>query len=483
MKVMFSFKIFVAIALLVGAQVQSASEKAIRKEASEKEVNDDALIVFFEDFMAYLKDNDNDSKKGNKVSEEQPGDQPEKTKTVEGNNDKPEKTKASEDPEKEKGKAKSAGSVDVETILGKNMVGYQGWFTCSEEGIAQKHWFEDGHVQMEMLPDVSEYDENDLCTLPEHFDKNGKPIKVFSSESPGVVNTHFKWMQEYDIDGAFVQEFLTSLSETKGMERRLKVTTNVKNAAEEYGRAWAVMFDLSKAEQSPLEAIKKALDGGFSDLIKNSPMYLKQNGKPLVAIWGIGDDESHLGDPEEALEIVELLNQQGFSAYAGFAGSKWKTELESGDSEWEKLVESFDVVSPWTVGSESSPDEFEKKVKEEIELLQGKDVIYTPVVYPGFSWTNLQRGEGKKFNDKPRNGGDFMLGQAKAAIAGGARTIYTAMFDEVNEATSIFKTLATEEEHPTKGKFLALDADGKSYPSDHYLTVSGQISELVRQGN
>ena len=225
--------------------------------------------------------------------------------------------------------------------------------------IAEKHWFENGHVVVDMLPDVSEYDEDDLCTLPGHFDKNGKPIKVFSSESPGIVNTHFKWMQEYDIDGAFVQEFLTDMSDPKWMQNRLKVTTNVKNAAEKYGRSWAIMFDLSRAEKI-LEGIKEALDGGFSDLIKNSPMYQKQNGKPLVAIWGIGGEEKHLGNPKEALGIVEFLNKEGFSVYAGFAGSYWKTELKSGDSDWTKLVESFDVISPWTVGSDLSPDKFEE---------------------------------------------------------------------------------------------------------------------------
>jgi hypothetical protein len=376
----------------------------------------------------------------------------------------------------------AAGSVDVETILGKNMVGYQGWFTCSEEGIAQKHWYEQGHVVAEMLPDVSDYpDQDTLCTLPGHFDKNGKPIKVFSSQTPGVVNTHFKWMQEYDIDGAFLQQFLVALNDPVAMARRLNVTTNVKNAAEEYGRAWALMFDVSGFEQSPLEAIKEALYGGFIDLIKNSTMYQKQNGKPLVAIWGIGDNPNHLGNPVQALEIVEFLNQQGFSVYAGVAGNKWKIEYARGDPYWKALVESFDVISPWTVGLTLSLNEFKEKVKEEIELLKGKNVIYTPVVYPGFSWTNLKHGQGKKFNDKPRNSGHFMAGLAYAAITGGARTIYTAMFDEVNEATCIFKTLATEDLHPTKGRFLALDADGTRLPSDHYLSVAGKISGFVRQ--
>ena len=55
-----------------------------------------------------------------------------------------------------------------------------------------------------------------------------------------------------------------------------------------------------------------------------------------------------------------------------------------------------------------------------------------------------------------------------------------AMFDEVNEATAVFKIAARRQDAPEQGFWLTLDADGESLPSDWYLRLSGEITRMFQ---
>ena len=52
-----------------------------------------------------------------------------------------------------------------------------------------------------------------------------------------------------------------------------------------------------------------------------------------------------------------------------------------------------------------------------------------------------------------------------------------AMFDEVNESTSMFKVASRRRDAPDQGYWLTLDADGFTLPSDWYLRLAGEITE------
>jgi len=95
-----------------------------------------------------------------------------------------------------------------------------------------------------------------------------------------------------------------------------------------------------------------------------------------------------------------------------------------------------------------------------------------PVVFPGFSWHNLN---GAELGSIPRLKGRFLWSQIVANKKAGADMLYIAMFDEVDEATAIFKCTNTP---PTSGgtKFLTLDG----LPSDFYLRLAGQAGKLLR---
>ena len=74
---------------------------------------------------------------------------------------------------------------------------------------------------------------------------------------------HFKWMQEYGIDGVFLQQFVTELKSEKllkiiilksknflrpgttNREFRDKVQQNVLKGAEKFGREFSIMYDIS----------------------------------------------------------------------------------------------------------------------------------------------------------------------------------------------------------------------------------------------
>ncbi len=58
--------------------------------------------------------------------------------------------------------------------------------------------------------------------------------------------------------------------------------------------------------------------------------------------------------------------------------------------------------------------------------------------------------------------------------------IFGAMFDEVDEGTAMFKTVANSANLPVEARYVALDADGCTLPSDWYLTLAGNVGRLLR---
>jgi hypothetical protein len=102
-----------------------------------------------------------------------------------------------------------------------------------------------------------------------------------------------------------------------------------------------------------------------------------------------------------------------------------------------------------------------------------RKIEYLPVAFPGFSWTNL-KGEGT-FDQIPRRKGAFLWTQALAAKKAGARALYVAMFDEVDEGTAIFKCT---NQPPVGSKSKFLNCEG--LPSDFYLRLCGEAGKLLR---
>jgi hypothetical protein len=143
----------------------------------------------------------------------------------------------------------------------------------------------------------------------------------------------------------------------------------------------------------------------------------------------------------------------------------------------QEIIAMADIVSPWTVGRYRTPD---AAVRHADEVWRGdmawcaeRDSDFLPVVFPGFSWHNL-KGD-FSLDQIPRLEGKFLWAQFVAAKQVGAKMIYVAMFDEVDEGTAIFKCT---NDPPTGNGVPFLDYEG--LPSDHYLRLTGAGARLLR---
>jgi hypothetical protein len=100
-------------------------------------------------------------------------------------------------------------------------------------------------------------------------------------------------------------------------------------------------------------------------------------------------------------------------------------------------------------------------------------MLWLPVVYPGFSWDNLQKKPPGSTNI-PRRGGRFLWEQFHMLSKLGADSVCVAMFDEVDEATAIFKVSNSP---PTQAHFLTYEG----LPSDWYLRLVGEATRRLRE--
>ncbi len=382
----------------------------------------------------------------------------------------------------------SVRGTDPTTLTGKVMTGYQGWFNCPGDGadLGWGHWgasrgrrFEPGSVTVDLWPDVSEYDDDELYTTAfTHAD--GTPAKVFSSHNKKTVLRHFKWMRDYGIDGAFVQRFSHSLHRRTSKYHKDKVLSSAREGANRYGRTYAVMYDITSMPDEHLIRVYddwKILCDKMH--ITEDPAYQHHNGKPLVTIWGVGfnDRIKKRAGLQVCKELIQKFKANGYSVMLGTA-TGWRTQDLDGlaDPELHSVLLLADVLSPWPVGRFKDLPGLQQHAKKywQKDVLWAKEhnIDYMPVVYPGFSWHNM-KGDG--LGKIPRLKGKFFWSQIVANKKAGANMLYIAMFDEVDEATAIFKC-TNNPPVSEESKFLTFEG----LPSDFYLQLAGEAGKLLR---
>ena len=205
-----------------------------------------------------------------------------------------------------------------------------------------------GNISFELYPDVREYP----ITFQTGFANlgNGSPAKLFSSYSTETVNLHFKWMKDYNIDGAALQRFGTELSVPTLKSVRDSVAVKVKNAAEANGRVFYVMYDVSGMGTN----FGSAIQNDWTNTIVNSlqltasPNYAKENGKPVVCLWGIG----FAGRPDTAQEWITLINWFKTNGYYVIGGvpANWRTGTGDAQPGFLDAFKTLNMISPWAVG-------------------------------------------------------------------------------------------------------------------------------------
>jgi hypothetical protein len=149
------------------------------------------------------------------------------------------------------------------------------------------------------------------------------------------------------------------------------------------------------------------------------------------------------------------------------------------------LIKQADIALPWTV-QRFSPllhndmDRYRDLVIDDIRWCRENGIDYVPCACPGFSWHNLSKREFpddvKTVGSIPRQGGRFYWQQLSTAILAGGEMLYVAMFDEIDEATAIFKC---SDNPPVSKTAQFIDMDGK--PSDHYLWLTGEAGKILKK--
>jgi hypothetical protein len=385
----------------------------------------------------------------------------------------------------------SVASVDCSTLRGKVLAGYQGWFAAEGDGsgLGWQHYagrggFRPGRCSIDLWPDVSELDPDErFATAFRHAD--GSTAHVFSAHHPKTVRRHFRWMQEYGIDGVFVQRFVVETQNPTHLRHCNTVLANCRAGANEHGRCYAVMYDLSGLRAG---GISRAIDDwkllvdrmrlGRDD---HDRAYLRHAGRPVVAVWGIGFNDGRDYTLAECDRLIEFLKHDpdygGNTVLLGIP-TGWRTQDRDAiaDPALHATLLKADILSPWTIGRYDSPRGVEQHARErwkpDLAWCQEHGKEYLPVVFPGFSWHNLRPQA--KLDQIPRRKGEFLWRQYTEATEAGATMIYQAMFDEMDEGTAIFK--CTNDPPTGANPFLTYEG----LPSDHYLWLTGMGGKLLR---
>lgn len=378
------------------------------------------------------------------------------------------------------------GTITYNSYKGLVMAGYQGWHDTPDDG-ANRGWyhyrgkngFKPGSTNVDFWPDVSEYPK--VYRTEFTFD-DGMPAYVQSAHDYSTVETHFRWMKEYGLDGVFMQRFVAEIKNPSGKSHFNHVLASAMAAANKYSRAICVMYDLSGMqpgdEDTLLTDVQKIAKEYSLFRHADNPSYLYHNGKPLIVVWGIGFNDHRKYGLTEGFKIVESLKSLGFSVMLGVP-TYWR-ELKQDtepDPRLHELIRKCDIVMPWFVGryDEKSYPKFRSLIKHDIQWAAQNHVDYAPLCFPGFSWVNMNYPRVTK--QIPRNHGKFFKKQLDYCLSVGAEMIYIAMFDEIDEGTAIFKCAKRVPTATPGSTFVPIDSD---INSDHYLVLAGNAAKTLK---
>lgn len=377
------------------------------------------------------------------------------------------------------------------TLNGRHVVGYQGWFACPSDagGRGWRHWFRGGQPSVEALtvdmwPDTSGFDQDELCPTP-FVKPDGGQAFLFSSQQEKTVDRHFSWMREHGIDGVALQRFVATVSTPAGRAQLGRVLENVRNGAASYGRAVFIMYDISGADPERwAEELLTDWQGLVASGLLQDETYWRHRDKPVLAIWGMGFTDRP-GTAEQAAQLLARLRAHaGGVTLLGGVPAGWRTLDRDSKREpgWGEVYQAFDILSPWAVGRYADARSWAahlRSVGADLKRSKESGQDYMPVVFPGYSFGNAKR-DASWFDRIPRRCGAFYWMQIRDLARNGfASMLYTAMFDEVDEATALIPVTRSAET-PATSRMVTLDSNGCAPPPDWYLYIAGLASRIVR---
>lgn len=387
------------------------------------------------------------------------------------------------------GKEAREEAVDATTLRGRVMCGYQGWFRCPGDAADTGwiHWSRDARrltprtLTFEMWPDMSAFSASERFEAPGFTHPNGKKAYLFSSDNAATVRRHFDWMRTYGIDGVWLQHFVVDLPGGPSQDRypsRRRVLQHVRKASSQTGRVWALTYDIAGM---PADRIFDVLTTDWKKLvderIPEDPRYLHEGGLPAVQVWGFyARSDANAMTPRLANRLIDFFKARG--KYRAFlvGGGDWDWR-KNANKDWQAIYRRFDAYAPWNVGNYRKDESGTVHAATaswdgDLRACQRQGTLWLPVVYPGFSWDNLQRKPAGS-TSIPRRGGRFLWEQLHELARRKVDTVFVAMFDEVDEGTAIFKVTS---EPPTQAHFVGYEG----LPSDWYLRLVGEGARMLR---
>jgi hypothetical protein len=369
----------------------------------------------------------------------------------------------------------AAAASPVGDVVGKISVGYQGWFACPGDGApigGWWHWSRDrfqppspGNTTIVSWPDMRDLAHGYTTAYPNLG--NGQPAQLFSSYDQQTVDTHFGWMRTYGIDTAALQRFNPLGDEGP---TRDAMAAKVRGAAEATGRKFYIMYDVTGWTNMQSE-LKTDWTTKMSAHAQSSA-YAKQNGKPVVCIWGFGfSDDGRPFAPAPCLDVVNWFKGQGCYVIGGVP-TYWRQGINDSRAGFSDVYHAFHMISPWMVGRTGTLDgldQFYANVNTpDLADCAAHGIDYQPCVLPGDLSTGARRH------------GDFYWRSLYNMIRLGAQGLYVSMFDEFNEGNQIAKTAETAAFVPAGSGIRALDEDGTACSADYYLRITGDGGKMLK---
>lgn len=357
---------------------------------------------------------------------------------------------------------------DNTTLKGKVMVGYQGWFRTPNdpEGRGWVHWgdIRHGYFTTDMWPDVSQYPADVLEKAAGVRTLSGSTGYLFSSAWPEVADIHFSWMRQHQIDGAFLQRFVSdNFQSIRGGPEW--VLANVRAAANREGRIWAIEYDVSGYPDARLlDTLQKDWSWMVDTfgLLKDSN-YARENGKPVVFIWGMPfpDRKITVGTANAVVDYFKNDPKYGGNYVIGGIPGNWRTM----EAPWQDHIKRYDAVLPWMSQSYAADVADFRKI----------GVTYYPHVKPGFSWANLMRiPTGDLSAYTPRAGGLSYWDLLSKAAQAGVDRLFVGMFDEYDEGTAI---MPMSDDPPPTPVLPGVGATFYTGPRAHEHGVAAQLPQ------
>jgi hypothetical protein len=162
-----------------------------------------------------------------------------------------------------------------------------------------------------------------------------------------------------------------------------------------------------------------------NNLLTSSPSYATVGNKPVVCVWGTGFADRP-GTAAETIDLINFLKSRGCYVIGGLP-TYWRTENNDSKPAYLAAYETYDMISPWSVGrfnDNVGADDFQTNlIIPDKSHCDAQGIDYMPVVWPGGAWSQWHPDAGPP-NESPRNAGEFMWKQSRNVQEAGISQVY-----------------------------------------------------------